>query len=277
MLRNILLGLDGSPYSEAALELGIRWATRMRAALVGLAVIDEPSILKPEPVGIGGSHYKQHCDQTRLEDAKCHVEAMLLVFAERCARAEVLYRALKDTGDPAQRILFHADDTDLTLLGQQTYFHFETQATPDQTLEKVLRRGHRPVVAVPRELPGDGGVLVAYDGSRPAARALEAFRAVGLGQGLEVQVISIAADEKAAVRRAEEGTKFLRFYGLEAKARPVPSTQSPAELLLRQASELHAAMIVLGAYGRSRVSEFLFGSTTRSILHGSGQVLFMHR
>jgi nucleotide-binding universal stress UspA family protein len=276
MLHNILIGLDGSPYGEVALECGIRWATRTGCVLIGLGVIDEPSILKPEPVGIGGSHYKQHSDQVRLNDAKCRVEAFLIRFVQQCAKAEVLYRALKETGDPAQRLLFHGEDIDLILLGQQTYFHFETQAMADGTLETVLRRSHRPVVAVPRELPRDGRVMVAYDGSRPAARALESFQSSGLGKGQEVHVVSVAADEKTAARRAEEGTKFLCFHGIEAQARPLPSAEAPAELLLRQASELDASMIVLGAYGRSRVSEFLFGSITRSILSRSNRILFMH-
>jgi nucleotide-binding universal stress UspA family protein len=276
MLHNILIGLDGSPESDIALELGIQWAIRPGAVLIGLGVVDEPSIRKAEPVGIGGSHYKQHCDQARLEDAKRRVEAFLTRFDQRCANAGVTHRTLQETGDPAERILFHAEDMDLTLLGQRTYFHFETQESEDHTLERVLRRGHRSVVAVPREPRGGGGVVVAYDGSGPAARALEAFQALELGQGREMHVVSVAADEKTAARRAEEGMKFLRFYGLEAKAWQVHSTESPAELLLRQAGELDAGMIVLGAYGRSRVSEFLFGSTTQSILSRSDRVLFLH-
>ena len=42
MLRTILAGLDGSPDSQSVLTLGIRWARRFDALLVGIAIIDEP-------------------------------------------------------------------------------------------------------------------------------------------------------------------------------------------------------------------------------------------
>lgn len=50
MLRSILVGVDGSAYSVAAMELGIRWEQRFDALLVGLGVIDEPTIPSPEAV-----------------------------------------------------------------------------------------------------------------------------------------------------------------------------------------------------------------------------------
>jgi hypothetical protein len=57
MLRSILVGLDGSAYSAAAEELGIRWAQGAGAMLVGLGIIDAPTICKPQPVPLGASAY----------------------------------------------------------------------------------------------------------------------------------------------------------------------------------------------------------------------------
>jgi nucleotide-binding universal stress UspA family protein len=47
MLKSVLIGLDGSDYSTAAVELGIRWAKQFDALLVGLGIIDEPTIRGP--------------------------------------------------------------------------------------------------------------------------------------------------------------------------------------------------------------------------------------
>jgi nucleotide-binding universal stress UspA family protein len=70
MIHNLLIGLDGSPYSEAATELGVLWARRTRAMLVGLGVVDEPTILRPEPTGIGGGSWKSQRDAALLADAR---------------------------------------------------------------------------------------------------------------------------------------------------------------------------------------------------------------
>ena len=66
MLQSLLVGVDGSEYSEAAVELGIRWAQRSGTVLVGLGIIDAPTISKPQPVPLGGSAYKMHRDASLL-------------------------------------------------------------------------------------------------------------------------------------------------------------------------------------------------------------------
>lgn len=66
MLQSLLLGLDGSAYNAAALALGIRWAQHCGAVLVGMGVVDEPTICHPEPVPLGGSAYKHERDAQRM-------------------------------------------------------------------------------------------------------------------------------------------------------------------------------------------------------------------
>ena len=66
MPRSILLGLDGTEQSTGAVELGLRWARRYDSLLVGIGVIDEPSIRSAEPVPLGASYFKEHRDQRLL-------------------------------------------------------------------------------------------------------------------------------------------------------------------------------------------------------------------
>jgi nucleotide-binding universal stress UspA family protein len=124
MLRSILVGLDGSAYSAAAVELGIQWAQHSGAVLVGLGIIDAPTICKPQPVPLGGSAYKVHHDATLLADAGHKVEQFLEDCAQRCAEADVAYQILQDTGLPAEHILLEAQQYDLIMLGQHTFFHW---------------------------------------------------------------------------------------------------------------------------------------------------------
>jgi hypothetical protein len=55
MLRSLLVGLDGSDDCWSPLGLGIEWARRDDALLVGLGIIDEPTIAKAAPVMLGGA------------------------------------------------------------------------------------------------------------------------------------------------------------------------------------------------------------------------------
>jgi len=277
MIRTILIGLDGSPYSETAVAWGIRWARRSGAELVGLAIVDEPTICKPEPHGIGSGSFKVHRDQLRLEDARSRVQQFLEHFSRVCSTASVPFRTLERVGLPSEVIFSEGEDLDLTLLGQKTHFHFETQSGPDETLHKVLHLSHRPVVAVPLRVKEGRSVVVAYDASPPSVRALEAYQASGLDEGKPVHVISMASRNALAVRHAEEGAKYLQFFNLAAQARPLLAAPAPAKQILEQVQELEAGMLVMGVPEHTGLWEFFFGCLVNTLLQESDlPVLFLH-
>jgi nucleotide-binding universal stress UspA family protein len=272
----MLVGLDGSLYSDTAVELGLQWALRTHATLTGLAVVDEQTIRQAEPTLRGESYHQVFRTTARLQEAQRRMDHLLERFSQHCSEATVTSQALRKVGNPSEQILQEAEDYDLTLLGQKTYFHSETQTAADTTLDAVVRNSRRPVLAVPLKVSGFGTVVVAFDGSPPASRALEAFQRSGLFGGQSVFVVSTAQVGAEAMRHAEEGTRFLRFYGFPAEPRPIVSTRSTAEVLLEQVRELHADILVMGAYGRSVLREAFFGSTTQKVLEENEGVLFLH-
>lgn len=275
MLRSILVGLDGSAHSDTATELGICWARRHGALLVGLGIIDEPTICKPEPVPLGVSHFKEHRDEALLADARRKVKQFLEQFASRCAEAGVAGKLLEDLGLPSEQIVLEAQRFDLILLGQQTHFHIETQPQPDDTLTRVLQNSPRPVVTVPEKLPDGRCVVIAYDSSLQAARTLQVFQALMLESWQEVHVLSVDGDRVEAARRADRAAEFLRFHGVTAQAHVLESS-SPTPVILEQAERLGAELVVMGAYGQPTLREFFFGSVTRTMLRESRIPLFLY-
>ncbi len=278
MIHNMLIGLDGSEYGEQAVQLGIRWARQTGAGLVGLCVVDEPGIKRAEPVGAWGSYYKKRRDETLMADARDKTRGFLQHFAGECERAGVLYRALEQVGAPFERILFRAEDLDLTILGRETHFQFETRTAPDKTLQKVLGHSRRPVAVVPRHLPTPNSVVLAYDAGPSAVRALHSFQESGLArEGTTVHVVSVAADEHMAGRRADEAVSFLRHHQVSATAQPHRGDR-PAKIIVDEAERRGAHMIVMGAFERSAFLSFFRGSVTRSVLRSAGdRILFLHQ
>ncbi len=276
MPKTILVGLDGSAWCDTATALGIQWAKVLHAELVGIAIIDEPTIRAPEPVPIGGGAYKSRLEASQLADARRRVKEFADAFAERCHEAGVACRALQETGLPAERILALAEDLDLTLLGLETHYHFETQSTPCETLKEVLYASSRPVVVVPQPLPTGSSIVVAYDASPPSVRALHAFQKSGLDEGLPVHVVSVARNIELAARRADEAAQFLSFHDIMAKAHPLAQTDSEVDSILQETERWDARMLVMGTFGRSRLSEWLTKSTTSSILRLTNRILFCH-
>ncbi len=266
MMRSLVIGLDGSDDDEAALDLGLRWASDYHALAVGVAVIDEPGILNSGDVLFTESYHRPIAAPL-LADARRKAGEIERRFVDRARKAGVLYRMLEYRGTPHVQLAEESQGHDLIVLGRRTHFDFGWEDEPDDTLAQVLRSGSRPVVTAPPARGGDGrAVMIAYDGSLQAAHAVFSFEATGLGRSRPVHVVSVGPDRDEAERKAARALEFLRSHDLDARPVPIASHLAPAEVLLDQVERLDAGLLVLGACGRSVLREFFLGSVTRTLL-----------
>jgi nucleotide-binding universal stress UspA family protein len=277
MIKDILVCLEGSQSSAKALELGLELARRPATTLTGLAIIDEPAILTPQPVGIGGSAYRKDRDQELLRDAEEKAAAWVAAFARRCRDAGVIADGIVRHGRPAEVILAQSEVHDLTVLGRNVNFRFETEERDPQTRDLVIRRSTVPLLVVPEGPPAPGtAILVAYDATQASNRALHSFGESGLGNGRPVHVATVGDDGGVAWETAEYGCRLLRRYGIHATSQNIVSTLSIAEAILERARKLDAAMVVLGVYARSRFARLLWGTVTDEIIAKTTMPLFLH-
>lgn len=277
MIGGILIGLDGSPYSQRAIELGIRWAQQSQATLAGIGILDEPGIQGGEMVPLGGAAFKGHRDEVRLAEAENRLKGFYEQFEAACQQANVPRQIIHARGRPAEEILKAAPEFDMILLGLKSYFQFAPRGEPDEaTLEQVLRQGVRPVVAVPDTLPAGSAIVVAYDGSLQANRAMQTFLAVGLPHIHEVHVVSVNHDADLANQHARLAVHFFRHHRIKAAAHPLASKANVADVLLEQAEQLQAGLLVMGAFGQSNMAEFFFGSVTEKIINQAHLPLFLY-
>ena len=269
MLRSILVGLDGSPFSDSAVALGLRWAKACGARLAGQAVVDEPGITVPEPVPMGAAYFGGQRDEELLAAARRRTGEYRAAFEDKCRTAGVECRGLDGAGDPAEVLLAEAQRHDLVLLGTETHFRHAPPGVADDTLDKVLHSPPRPVVAVPEKLNDGTTVVIGYDGSLQAARTLAVYLGTGLAHRFENVVVTIDEDIEEAGRIASRAVDYLTLHGVPVKSRPVETRLDPAAVLLDHSVQLSAHLLVMGAFGHSALREFFFGSTTRGVLRGS--------
>lgn len=132
----------------------------------------------------------------------------------------------------------------------------------------------KPVMAVPvgsRGFHAGGAALVAWNGSRPAAHALSAAVPLLL---LAERVTLLEVGELEGRASAEEAARYLSRHGVHARVERVTSP-SPADALLVHLRAGRYGYLVMGAYGRTRLSEALFGGVTRRLLRESPVPLFV--
>jgi nucleotide-binding universal stress UspA family protein len=196
-------------------------------------------------------------------------------FAARCTQAGVSFNLLQGGGVPHDEILRESHRYDLVLFGHETHFHFSAIDRPNETRWNVLKLESRPVVIAPRRLEPGSSVVVAYNGSPHADRALQAFQASGLDQGEEVCVLSADDDREEANRQAATAVEFLRLHRIHAVPNSLGPVNSLSQSILDLVRQRNARLLVMGAYGHSTVREFLLGSLTSNVLKESPVPVFL--
>ncbi|MGD9648232.1 MAG: universal stress protein [Pirellulales bacterium] len=279
MLQSILLVVDGRFRSHASIGLAIRWAREAGAALGALGVIDEDKVYKREAVPLGGAQAKREADAARYETQRARIEACLSEIGEQCRGEQIEFAAMNALGQPAEEIALEAQRYDLLVLPHDL-------SRPDQSvpaedglgpeLWKLLRNTPRPVVAVADQEPAGQAVVVAYDGSVQAARALQLFEGTGWGAKREVHVVSFADKAEAAAECGQRAVDFLAHHGIAAKLHAEVGRGNVGDELIAKAQALDAGLFVMGACGSSRVQEFLLGSVSRRLLDQCRLPLFLY-
>jgi nucleotide-binding universal stress UspA family protein len=266
MLRSALVAIDGSPHATVAATLAIDWAARFRARLLGLGVLDEPSIRGREAVPLGGGAFKQARDDARVADAHHRILGILAEFRARCAEKGVRADVVEDVGESAHCIVREAQRCDIVVLGAETHFHFETQEDADATLGQVLRQSPRPVVVVPRRHVDGHGVMVAYGGGREVARTLQTVVLLGLAGTEAIDVVTIRPDLAEAESVAALAGRFLASHEAPHRLHPLASGDPPAEVLLQEVRRRRPRLLVMGAQGHHPVRDLFGTSVTRAVL-----------
>ncbi len=174
-------------------------------------------------------------------------------------------------GRPIDAAISHARYSDIAVLGQPQPSD-DNAAFANDLVRSVLMEAGRPVLIVPHfgEFTAIGEtVLIAWKESRESARAV-ADALPFLQRAGKVVVMSISAPGDQSVREtlADAGiAAFLERHEITAEVRhEVAEDIDAGNLLLSRAADLAADLIVMGAYSRPRLSEFVLGGVTRVML-----------
>jgi nucleotide-binding universal stress UspA family protein len=136
--------------------------------------------------------------------------------------------------------------------------------------ESLLFESGGPVIAFPAtETPAHiQSVVVAWDGGRAAARAVRDALPI-LGSAKRVGVLSVIDDKPVPAEGVAEVQRFLAFHGIESEHLERRRGDVPIGKFLEDtALSRDAGLMVMGAYGHTRLRELVLGGATRAVLEG---------
>ncbi len=277
-LRTLVAIQNTSP-GEGTFALAADWARRFQGSVVGLGIVDE-SVGAPASTLTGGAASMGNIAMADAEALRSKAEKSVAQALDElethCREAGVEYRNVAKAGDPEEVIGAEAQACDVVMLGQAAPPDPEFGVPARTILENTLRNSPRPLVVVPRHVQGGQGVLAAYDGSLQAARALQALVACDLARLGPLTVMGVHHDsENAAREHVDRAVEYLAGHGLTAEGQVVAGDKSVECVIVEEAQARGAELIVMGAYGHSRLAEFLMGSITAKVLDGATAPVFL--
>ncbi len=283
MLR-VVACIDGSRAAPAVCDYAA-WASKhMQNPVTLLHVLDEERYpAEPDLAGsIGLGSREQLLDELAELDRKRsklaleHGHHMLDEAERRLKGAGVADVAKRQRhGDLTESLLALEKQTRLLVMG----LHGESSSDRDihigSQLETVIRSMHRPILLVPDEFTAPKSAMLAFDGSPTAFKGVELLAGSPVLKGMPLHLVMVGADTNDRWEQLKKAEKMLANLGSEIT---LAIRAGDVEPTLHAYQEEHDIdLLVMGAYGHSRIRQFLVGSTTTIMLKTAEKPLVILR
>jgi len=272
-MNRILACIDASAYASSVVDLAAWAATRLRAEVELLHVVQRKDAVaaRNDHSGAIGLGVKSELleELTRIEEASGRLaveEGRILLDAgvTRLRTAGVDVKPLHRHGGIVETIVEREADADLVIIGKRgASGEFATDHIGSK-VERVARGGTLPVLVASREVSTPKTVVVAYDGSSAAQKAVAFVASSPLFTGLPVHLVMAGPDN--ATRRSRLDAALASLSG-RPEAPQCFLVDDGAEKVIGDHMLQHRdAILVMGAYGHSPLRTLIVGSTTTTMI-----------
>ncbi len=278
MIKNILVALDGSDHSRAALEYGIWMAEKFAGSLFALHVVDTISVEGTLFHDISGSlGFEPYLDfSTKMREALEERGRLILEeFSQRCQQRGIKHKTFLDLGIIPDEICERSKVADLVIIGHRGINEEFSTGLLGTTAEAVTRKCPRPVFVSTRKFKTIERPLLAYDGSQRASAAMESAAEFCAVLKLPLTVLTIAKEENTAENNLKQAAAYLASYAIDTR---YESTRGyPEQKIVDYLVNFNHDLLFIGAYGHRRIIEMVLGSTTEYVLRKSPCPVFLNR
>jgi nucleotide-binding universal stress UspA family protein len=278
MIKNVLVPLDGSEHSKAALEYAIWITQQFDGTLSGQHIIDTISLEGTFFHDISGSlGFEPYLDfSSKMREILDERGKLILDdFAARCEKAGVRFTTFLDMGLIANEICERAKLADLVVIGHRGVNEEFSTGLLGTTAETITRKCSRPIFVSIKQFAAIKNPLLAYDGSQRASSAMESAAEFCARLKLPLTVLTIAKEESIARNNLHQAKSYLGSYAIETTYES--SRGHPEQKIIEQIVNLNHDLLFIGAYGHRRIIEMVLGSTTEYVLRNAPCPVFLNR
>ncbi|WP_226876978.1 universal stress protein [Microbulbifer hainanensis] len=279
----VLSCIDGSRYTSAVCDYAAWIASATGAPLKLLHNIERGNVPAVADLtgSIGlGSQEELLEELTSLEEQRARLmvqqgKLMLQAARERAEMAGVQQVETCQRHDSLSDTLIELeDDIRVLVLGIRGEEHGDSLVGLGTQLETVVRSLHKPILVVNQDFETPRNVMLAFDGSEAARKALAMVASSPLFREVSCHLVYVGDPDKAESLLAEAGGE-LRKAGIEVTANHLGG--KTVEALIEYQREHDIDLTVMGAFSHNRLRDLLMGSITAKMLLNTKQPLLLLR
>lgn len=273
MAGKVLACIDDSVYAEAVCDYAAWSASRMGAQLSLLHVLDNTEGATPKNLSgnLGLSAHEnlmeelaelgQQRSRLEMEKGKLMLQAALQRTADK-GLADVETR--QRHGELVDTLIDLEPETRILVLGKRGADTESAHGHLGSHLESIIRALHKPILIAQQSFAPPKQIMVAYDGSATMRKGIHIVAASPLGHGIPHHVVMVGADTDVARAQLKEATDVMAAAGFDVTGAIIPGD---ADIALTEYQEReNIDLLVMGAYGHSRIRHLILGSTTTAMI-----------
>ena len=272
----VLACIDESTYAEAVCDYGAWSAGKMGAPLSLLHVLDSPpaGLVSPPQdltgtIGFGAQERLLE-ELAALDEQRARVDMErgrhILEAARLRAEGQLDSRveARQRHGELVDAVMALEPEIRMLVLGKRGMKSASAHGHLGGNLERVIQTLPTPILVAQQSFAPPKRIMFAWDGSPTARKGVRMVAASPLFAGIPCHLVYAGADVPGVRQGLTEAAGILQSAGFEAPTAILPG--SPAEVLPRYQAREGLDLLVMGAYGHSRIRRLFVGSTTRDML-----------
>lgn len=215
MLKKIFLPLENSPFSMAALNYACFIASRQNATITGGIFIDIDEVNS----SLGSINkdneilWNENITDETILAVQPTIQYLIHTFKDRCIKNNVSFNFENEIGMSSAQITRLSNYYDLVVTGLKSDFGLIKKNSGSDFLKKILIGSATSILAVPNYFRAIHNVVVAYDSSISASRALQRFVHIANFTDLHITIVTSSKNSAWAEDNIKRAQEYLISYG----------------------------------------------------------------
>ena len=274
MIKRILVGLGGTPFTTVSTQCATQLAHQHQAQTTGVTVVDMTRLDNLGPVPAGGGIYAKRMREHRHQVTREGIEAAVEAFKSSCSDQHVVCRRIEyEQQDPFSAMIAEARYNDLTIFGLRSIFDYGFVSDPDKAIIKLVTQGVRPILAVADTYRPVKKALIAYSGSMESAKAIRHFLHLRPWPDVALHIVHFNETKDKEPFLLDHAADFCQAHGFETTTEDLDG-QARTDLV-PYAQKMDADLIVMGNSVHKSLIKQLLGDTVLETIKTADRPLFL--